>query len=393
MRHYTIITKRPYNSKFMLNKFIYSALISVLLFYSCSSFHGSKNAYIGSDSTSICFKNLKKSGIKIATSTISPQILTYTVECKGFIYPSANEVVIISAPMEGTVKQHNITPGNYIEKGSILAIIENRDFLSLQEEYLVVKSQFEYNREDFKRQGELNVENATSMKIMQKSEYEFKKSEANLNSLRKRLEIIGLNPDSIYADNLKSTIKIYAPVSGYISEVAVNKGMFCTKEDALCKISGNRNPIIYLRVEEEYIYSLLTGQVIEFTVPGKQNSLCKAELMSIELLPDHENKYSIYGKILSANANFKIGTPVQALINAGEQLTIIVPYKSIISKNNNDFVIIRTSENCFKPVEIETGRTTEKGIVLMNPPNELSNSEIVTEGSQEFFKVWDELLK
>jgi len=376
----------------MLNKFVSSALISVLLFSSCSSFPGAKKSYIGGDSTSICFKNLKKSGIEIATSTIAPQILTYTVECKGFIYPSANEVVIISLPMEGTVKQHNITPGYYIEKGSILAIIENKDFLSLQEEYLVAKSQYEYNREDFKRQGELNVENATSMKIMQKSEYEFKKSEANLNSLSKRLEIIGLNPDSIYADKLKSTIKIYAPVSGYVSQVAVNKGMFCSKEDALCKISGNRNPIIYLRVEAEYITSLVTGQIIEFTVSGKEKSIYKAEIMSIELLPDHENRYSIYGNILSANTNFKIGTPVQALINAGEQLTTVVPDKSIISKNNKDFVIIRTSENCFKSVEIETGRITKKGIVLMNPPNELSNSEIVTEGSQRIFKVWDEML-
>ena len=100
------------------------------------------------------------------------------------VIPSA-DIVLITSPSAGLLKVFSFPSGSYVKKGEVLALIENIEFLKLQQQYLEAKSEFFYYGEDLKRQGGLAIENATSVKKMQQAQRDYQTSEIRFRSLGK----------------------------------------------------------------------------------------------------------------------------------------------------------------------------------------------------------------
>jgi len=91
------------------------------------------------------------------------------------VIPSA-DIVLITSQSAGLLKTVSFPSGSYVKQGEVLAMIENIEFLKLQQQYLEAKSEFFYYGEDLKRQGGLAIENATSVKRMQQAQRDYKTS-------------------------------------------------------------------------------------------------------------------------------------------------------------------------------------------------------------------------
>ena len=89
--------------------------------------------------------------------------------------------------------------------GQCIAVLEHPDYIKIQQDYLETKSQWELYKEDFKRQGELTVENASSIKTMQQAQASFKAIEVRLFALKSQLKLLGIDADSLHI----GTISIY----------------------------------------------------------------------------------------------------------------------------------------------------------------------------------------
>jgi len=103
----------------------------------------------------------------IKTGHIRKQMISDIIFCGGTIEASPNQQAYVSVPMNGYLKKILVHIGEYVQKGRVLAILEHPDYIDLQREFLETKSQYDYYKEDFQRQGELSLENATSLKTMQ----------------------------------------------------------------------------------------------------------------------------------------------------------------------------------------------------------------------------------
>jgi cobalt-zinc-cadmium efflux system membrane fusion protein len=329
---------------------------------------------------------MQKLSFTIKTGKLKIQDIPEIIACKGKIIASPDEIAIVSVPIQGAIRKLNVSHGKYIKKGMPVAIIENSEIISLQEEYLIIKSEYGYYKEDFKRQGELNLENATSMKIMQKAQHDFQKAEAHLQSLKKRLELIGLNPDSVESKKLQSTITVFAPISGYVSQVNAKLGLFCKIETPLCMISGDQNPMLQLHADESKSGKITVGQSVDFSILTNPDKIYNATITGIE--PDNgEPIVFVYAEI--KNENFQIGIPVDAAIMAGKQSVFTIPTESVIHRNDKTFVFNKTDDNCFAITEIKTGKTIgneqEISVITENP----DQTEYVISGAQNIYKLYE----
>jgi membrane fusion protein, heavy metal efflux system len=196
------------------------------------------------------------------------------------VIPSA-DIVLITPKSSGLLKYLPFTSGSYVKKGEVIAIIENLEFLKLQQQYLEAKSEFFYFGEDLKRQGGLAIENATSVKKMQQAQRDYQTSEIRFRSLAKQLTLIGFNTDSLDADHLTSDIGIRAPVSGYIDKIAVHTGNQISAGETILELVKKYEPVIAFEVPEEYYPKLKTGNQIEFFFPFDSLVLYKARLTFI----------------------------------------------------------------------------------------------------------------
>jgi membrane fusion protein, heavy metal efflux system len=226
-------------------------------------------------------------------------------ECSGIIAMLASDIVVISPPQGGVLRNLFYPAGTYVQSGATLATIENIDFLKMQQEYLEAKSQFSYYGEELKRQGELTLENATSVKKMQQAQLDYQTSEIKFCSLAKQLALCGFIPDSIDVDHFSPLMKIHAPVSGFIDKISLQPGNRISSGEKLIVMVRCYNPVILLDIPEKYVRDIQKGQPVEFLLPSDSVVTHKAYLNFISSRRDTE-KHRIRARAIPVDRSLRL---------------------------------------------------------------------------------------
>ena len=326
----------------------------------------------------------------IATTTMQKHFIADVVECNGSIEADPNHQAMISPFMKGYLKRINVHIGDFVRKGKVLAILEHPGYVDLQQEFLMVQSQYDYFNEDFKRQGELSLENAASIKKMQQAQNEFRKIEAQLFSLRKHLAFIGINPDSLTVENIQSDIKLIAPISGYVTQIEGGLGKLCLEEVSLFHIVGTDAPLLHLNVYEINAAKVKIGQEINFSVISNAKASYKAKVKSVARAIDDSKTVSIHGGLKGNLEELIPGMFVKATILVNSDSVYALNQESIIRKNGKDYIFIKTDSTSFKPMLVETGRKFNNMIEMLTVDAKIRDSEIVSSGAYYLFSEYSE---
>jgi cobalt-zinc-cadmium efflux system membrane fusion protein len=205
------------------------------------------------------------------SDTTGPDTLEYRsgeIRCTGTLEIPISERFVIAAPAGGAVKVLSVKPGHYYPAGTVLLILESPEFIQLQQEYLETQSRLAYSRIELKRQGELAIEKATSLKIMQKAEMEYQIQETKIKGLIRQLNHFGIQPDSINTGHLLSEIVIRTPHNGYVDSIAVLQGEFVPSGKTLVAMIRNYRTEIRLQIPENRFTGLDSHQTLRFFLPG-----------------------------------------------------------------------------------------------------------------------------
>lgn len=217
----------------------------------------------------------------------------------------------IIAPAQGIVRLKHRSPEDFVEAGTVLATMENTEFLQLKQEYLEAQYQLEYLQEDYKRQGELTVENATSIKKMQAARRDFQSAELRRNALRSRLNAYGICADCLKPDQLTPSIDIRAPRSGFISEITLPSGSFARLGDIILVMCKDRSLVLKIRIPEQVIPSLKKDEPVDFYLTRDTFTLYSARLLSkIYSIDPDTHMAEIYADIPGMTNDFIPGMSV-----------------------------------------------------------------------------------
>lgn len=193
---------------------------------------------------------------KIEKETFLPEVTAkehkYIIE-NGVVYYYPDEIYTISAPQGGFINSICCYCGAYVKKGQVLATLQNYEFINLQEKYLKLYYQLEYYRENLKRQGELTIEEAVSIKKMQQSKAEYWSLQMQANSVSEQLKLMGIQPEYILKKGVVKQIILRSPVDGYISEVNGNIGKYVDVSFPIFSIYASASPKFQVWFDEKYM--------------------------------------------------------------------------------------------------------------------------------------------
>src|ERR1035437_5045399 len=162
----------------------------------------------------------------IETGAIELRSLSGTLKVSGTVGVAPQNLATVCMPMGGFIKNTSLMPGNSVSKGQILAILENQEFIDIQQAYLEAKNKLEYAEAEFKRHTELYKDDVYSQKNVQQVTSDYKSLKAQVKALEQKLALIGINPANLNEDNISSSVALLSPISGYIKTVNVNIGKF-----------------------------------------------------------------------------------------------------------------------------------------------------------------------
>lgn len=326
----------------------------------------------------------------ITTGTMEAMKLGSLIECSGTIEAPPENIAHVTIAVGGLVKSFPHRSGDYVGAGQLVAVLEHPDYIRLQQDYLETKSQLDYYREDFKRQGELTVENAASVKTMQQAQVSFRSAEVRLFALKNQLQLIGIDADSLHIGNISSTVSLRAPISGVITNIHVYIGKFVGPEQMVCEILSKAGLFLQLDVYEKDIHLISRGQPVEFSLLSDPGRRYRAEVKNILPVIDPLNHaFRINARILRAEPVFNPGMYIKAYISTGEHDCLTLPAAAIVDDNEEHAVFVETV-NGFERVVIGTGITGNGRTEITDYPPRLQESAIVLDGAYYLNAAWHE---
>ena len=322
----------------------------------------------------------QRKNAKIETGKIEQQSISSLLKVNGVIDVPPQNMVSISVPLGGYLKSSKLLPGMHINKGEVIAVMEDQQYIQIQQEYLTAKARAVFSESEYNRQKELNQSKATSDKMFQQTDADYKSQHILIKSLYEKLKLIGINPEGLDENSLSRSINVYSPIDGYVSAVNVNIGKYVSPTDVLFDIVNPTDIHLALTVFERDINKLYAGQkVITYT----NNNPDKKYMASIILIGQDLSKernvtvhchFEQYDKILLP------GMYMNAEIEIKKNHAFVIPEEAVVSYEGKQFVFMETIGNKFELKEIKTG-STENGIIEVLNGVELSKHNIVLKGA------------
>ena len=351
----------------------------VLALYSCGNKKSeeTRNVAIIENVTTLTDAQIKNAGIQIGK--IEEKEIASTLKLNGKIDVPPQNLVSISVPMGGYLKYTDLLEGMHVNKGQILCVVEDQQYIQLQEDYLLAKSKIVYAKAEFERQKELNQSKASSDKVYQQSQAEYNSLSVMVQSYGEKLKFAGINPNNVSAKTISKSINIYSPISGYVSKVNVNIGKYVSPSDVLFEIVNPTDIHLALTVFEKDINKLAIGQSLlayTNTNPNKKYP-CKIILIGQDFSEDRSTEmhchFANYDKTLLP------GMYMNAEIELHSQKSNALPSDAIVSYENKSYVFIAKGSKQFEMKEVEIGNT-ENGFTEISS-NDLKNKNIVIKGA------------
>jgi membrane fusion protein, heavy metal efflux system len=108
--------------------------------------------------------------VNIQYGAVEEKNLSSVIRASGVLDVPPQQLLTVSSPYGGTLKNTDLLQGKPVVKGEVIAVLENPEFIQLQQDYLDYKSQLIYLKEELERQQELAKENVNAKKNLAKSQ-------------------------------------------------------------------------------------------------------------------------------------------------------------------------------------------------------------------------------
>jgi cobalt-zinc-cadmium efflux system membrane fusion protein len=313
---------------------------------------------------------------------LEKRTISTTLKLNGKIDVPPQNMVSVSMPLGGFLKSTKLLPGMHVKKGEVIAVMEDQQYIQLQQDYLTIKSKLNFYENEFNRQKELNLSKASSDKVFQQSEMDFKTQKIALSALTEKLKLINIDPEKLSESNLSRSANVYSSIDGFVSKVNVNIGKYVNPSDVLFELINPSDIHLNLKVFEKDLNKLSIGQkLVAFNnnQPDAKHP-CEIILISQELSADRSAEvhchFEDYDKTLLPG--MYMNAEVEIKINNTESIN----EDAIVSHEGKDFIFISKGKNQFELIEIKKG-STETNFTEVNTLDgkDLSGYEVVTKGA------------
>jgi cobalt-zinc-cadmium efflux system membrane fusion protein len=340
------------------------SIYSLSLFLFLSSCSGKKEEektvyentkFTKKNQNSVHLTEKQSQSVGITTTSIQNRNMEKLVRLNGKSEIAPSHISLVSSIMGGHIKSIHVMNGGHFSKGQVLAVVEDPQFIQLQQDYLVTKAQLEAARLNFNRQKDLNTSKASSDKTMQTAQADYATLNATLKGLEEKLRIIGINAKGLHTGNIRSKINIYAPFTGFVSKILVNNGQYINPADTLFELINPAGLLLELKIFENDVNDIKVGQ--DILVYNNQKPDVKSSAKIVSVVPSIENGGSAtaIAKLSSPNSEFVKGMYINAEVNISSHYTQGLPNEAVVSFENKNYVFEDLGKSNYKMIPVVIG--------------------------------------
>lgn len=364
----------------------------LVLFVACS---GGKNRAVVPIAAEVLPEDiveLRDDQIKLANielGSVEMKSLGTILKVNGIISVAPRNLATVCMPLGGFIKNTSLLPGNAVNKGQVLAVIDNQEFVDAQQAYLEAKNKLVFAEADFKRHSDLFKDDVYSEQNLQQVTVEYKNLKALVKSLEQKLILIGIDPSLLREDNISSTVNLVSPIKGFLKAVNINIGKYVNPTEVLFEIVNNDKLFLELTLFEKDADKVVSGQKVKFYI-NNETEEHQAIVSQTGKSIGEDKTYMVYATISSNCKNLLPGMYVNALISESDISVTSLPSDAVVSFDDKDYIFTYEKEKEetgkafteFRMIEVKKGVSGSGFTEIILPEGfNTSNARVVTKGA------------
>lgn len=318
----------------------------------------------------------------VLTGKLENKNIASVLKLSGSVDVPPSNIVSVSFPMGGYLKSAKLLPGMPVRKGEVIAVMEDPQFIQLQQDYLTAKAKLVYATSEFNRQQELNKSKAASDKVFQLAQSDYTVQRVLVRSLSEKLKLIGISPDKLSESHISRTANIYSPINGFITDVNVNIGKYVNPSDILFEIVNPADIHLALNVFEKDAAKLAIGQKVLAYSNNNPAKKYESRIVYIGREFSENNSIIVHCDFKESDKTLVPGMFMNGEIEVQANSAPALPAEAVVSFENAQYVFVERGSGEFEMVAVKTGNT-ENGYTEISFPDkkDYTNLAFVIKGA------------
>ena len=280
----------------------------------------------------------------------------------GTLVLRAQNMADVASLMGGVVKSISVKEGQQINKGQVVATIENTEIVSLQKDYYSAYKEMESAKLEMERQKTLASTGAGIKKTLLLSEKDYKVAKANLIGIGRQLTQLGISTASVAKGKFTTVFPLYAPIKGTVSEITASLGSYVDMQTPLMKIRNNNAVECDLNVFERDLNKVKIGNRVLLSLTNQPGVKVSGHVYGMnEYFNEGTKSVAVHVKLdATRGTNLFDGMYVSGQIATGRQLCVALPNKAIVNIEGKQYIFAlnkqpKNGEYSFSRHEVTTG--------------------------------------
>jgi membrane fusion protein, heavy metal efflux system len=326
---------------------------------------------------------------EIGLGQVELKQLSENIKVNGIVSVAPRNHATVCMPLGGFVKYTSLVEGNEVKKGETLAVIENQEFVDIQQDYLETRNKLQYAEDEYKRHTELYKDDVYSQKNVQQVTVEYRNLQARTRSLEQKLHLIGIDPSGLREDNISSTVNLLSPITGFLKAVNVSIGKYVTQTDVLFEIVNSDKLFLELTLFERDAGKVSSGQNIRFFISNEEEAHEAVITQTGKSLGD-DKTFKAYASVSTDCRHLLPGMYVNAFIEENNNQVTALPSEAIVSFDDKDYIFAfernKTEEGKpfteYRMIEVSTGQSRDGYTQVVLPQGfQPDSAKIVVKGA------------
>lgn len=361
-------------------RYLYFFLWALLLVSACNSKQqASAVAASPEDEVTLTDEQVKNAGIE--TAVVERHLLNSELKVHGLVDVPPQNIVSISFPLGGYLKNTQLLPGMHVRKGEVIATMEDQALIQLQQDYLIAKAKLEFIERDFERQKMLNENKVNADKTYQQAQAEYVSQKVLVKGYNEKLRLIGIHPDKLNEDNISRSVPVYSPINGFVSKVNINIGKFVNAADVLFELINPDDIHAVLTVFEKDLGKVKPKQKVRITFVDDPATEYEAEVLLVTKNVDDNRSALVHCHFENQPKQLLPGMFLNARIRVSDAEVTAVPEVAVVRYGNDEYLLESAGNNRYHLLAVESGVRENGMVAVTGKTGELMGKTVIVKNA------------
>lgn len=279
-----------------------------------------------------------ENNLGVRTALVEKRPFNQKIRTVGYVQPDENTLKIISVYTTGWIKDLQVkSTGEPVKQDQLLFKLYSPILVSAQEEYLLA----------LKHHNQLLIQ-AGKQKLI------------TLGMSVKDIDLLAS------ARKIQENVPIYAPTSGYVTQLNTREGAHVMPDASLMSIASLSTVWVIAEVYEQQAALLKAGQMVSARFNGLPGKIIKGKVDYIYPMLNAKTR-TVQVRLSFANPNNKLKPSMYAniIINAGHTTPVVaIPKEALIQLGDSNRVVLALGDGKFKPVTVKVGQQGQDWVAI-----------------------------